>query len=378
MKQTSQTLELACALIERPSVTPDDAGCQDLLSARLQTAGFSIERLRFGDVDNFWAVHGSGGPLLAFAGHTDVVPAGDAAAWAHPPFEAKVVSGELRGRGAADMKGSLAAMTVAAEQFVRQQPDHPGRLAFLITSDEEGDAVDGTVRVVEHLQAAGEKIDWCVVGEPSSTAELGDVVKVGRRGSLGFRLQVNGVQGHVAYPHLARNPIHELAPALAELTAAEWDQGNEHFPPTSFQVSNINAGTGATNVVPGELQLMGNFRYSTEVSAAQLQQRVLEILDSHNIDYEIRWQHSGMPFLTEQGKLIDAVDSAIAECTGRRCELSTAGGTSDGRFIAPTGTEVVELGPVNATIHQVDERCSVADLESLTLVYGRIMEKLLA
>ncbi|MGB5324227.1 MAG: succinyl-diaminopimelate desuccinylase [Pseudomonadales bacterium] len=377
MSPPSATLELACRLIECESVTPIDAGCQALMTERLQEAGFDVQQLRFGEVDNFWAVHGQSGPLLAFAGHTDVVPAGNASNWQHPPFEARVVDGELRGRGAADMKGSLAAMVVAAEQFVAAHPHHNGRLAFLITSDEEGDAVNGTVKVVEHLQHAGEQIDWCIVGEPSSSETVGDVVKIGRRGSLGFQLQVNGVQGHVAYPQLARNPIHELAPALAELVRTEWDGGNEHFPPTSFQVSNINAGTGVTNVVPGALKLLGNFRYSTESTAVQLQERVIEMLDRHNLDYEIRWQHSGHPFLTRPGKLIDAVRDVVMQVSRQRCELSTAGGTSDGRFIAPAGTEVVELGPVNATIHKVDERTNVAELEQLTKMYFGIMQNLL-
>ncbi|NNC54986.1 MAG: succinyl-diaminopimelate desuccinylase [Pseudomonadales bacterium] len=377
MTDVSPTIALACELIERESVTPNDAGCQQLLGARLEKAGFCVQALNYGDVENLWAMHGEQGPLLVFAGHTDVVPAGNTDAWEYPPFTAKIVNGELRGRGAADMKGSLAAMLVAAETFVADNPEHPGRLAFLITSDEEGIAVDGTVKVVEHLQQQGEKIDWCVVGEPSSTATAGDVVKIGRRGSLGFSLQVNGIQGHVAYPHLARNPIHQAAPALAELAETIWDNGNQHFPPTSFQVSNIEAGTGATNVVPGSLTLLGNFRYSTESSAELLQQKLLQILDSHELDYEIRWQHSGKPFLTEAGKLITAVQQAIAQVSGQDCTLSTAGGTSDGRFIAPTGAEVVELGPVNATIHQVDERSSVQELEQLTQMYQKILEALL-
>lgn len=377
MTQPTPTIQLACELIERASVTPDDAGCQQLMGDRLASAGFNVQALRYGEVDNFWAVHGDGGPLLVFAGHTDVVPAGNTDDWEYPPFTAKIVNGELRGRGAADMKGSLAAMLVAAETFVAANPDHPGRLAFLITSDEEGVAVNGTVKVVEHLQKQGEKIDWCVVGEPSSTEAVGDVVKIGRRGSLGFKLLVKGIQGHVAYPQLARNPILQAAPALAELAEIVWDNGNQHFPPTSFQVSNITAGTGATNVIPASLEVTGNFRYCTESSAETLQQRLLQLLDRHGLDYEIRWQHSGKPFLTKPGKLIAAVQQAINAVSGQDCALSTAGGTSDGRFIAPTGAEVVELGPANATIHQVDERSSVAGLNQLTQMYQKILENLL-
>ncbi|NND39259.1 MAG: succinyl-diaminopimelate desuccinylase [Pseudomonadales bacterium] len=377
MTQPTPTIQLACELIERASVTPDDAGCQQLMGDRLASAGFNVQALRYGEVDNFWAVHGDGGPLLVFAGHTDVVPAGNTDDWEYPPFTAKIVNGELRGRGAADMKGSLAAMLVAAETFVAANPDHPGRLAFLITSDEEGVAVNGTVKVVEHLQKQGEKIDWCVVGEPSSTEAVGDVVKIGRRGSLGFKLLVKGIQGHVAYPQLARNPILQAAPALAELAEIVWDNGNQHFPPTSFQVSNITAGTGATNVIPASLEVIGNFRYCTESSAETLQQRLLQLLDRHGLDYEIRWQHSGKPFLTKPGKLIAAVQQAINAVSGQDCALSTAGGTSDGRFIAPTGAEVVELGPANATIHQVDERSSVAGLNQLTQMYQKILENLL-
>ncbi|MBT8139871.1 MAG: succinyl-diaminopimelate desuccinylase [Gammaproteobacteria bacterium] len=377
MTQPTPTIQLACELIERASVTPDDAGCQQLMGDRLASAGFNVQALRYGEVDNFWAVHGDGGPLLVFAGHTDVVPAGNTDDWEYPPFTAKIVNGELRGRGAADMKGSLAAMLVAAETFVAANPDHPGRLAFLITSDEEGVAVNGTVKVVEHLQKQGEKIDWCVVGEPSSTEAVGDVVKIGRRGSLGFKLLVKGIQGHVAYPQLARNPILQAAPALAELAEIVWDNGNQHFPPTSFQVSNITAGTGTTNVIPASLEVTGNFRYCTESSAETLQQRLLQLLDRHGLDYEIRWQHSGKPFLTKPGKLIAAVQQAINAVSGQDCALSTAGGTSDGRFIAPTGAEVVELGPANATIHQVDERSSVAGLNQLTQMYQKILENLL-
>ncbi len=373
----SETLQLACELIERRSVTPDDAGCQQIMVDRLQRAGFTVEHMRFGEVDNFWAVHGSGGKLLAFAGHTDVVPAGDPAEWSTPPFTATIDGTWLRGRGAADMKGSLAAMVIAAEQFVAASPEHDNRLAFLITSDEEGIAVDGTVKVIEQLSARGEQIDWCLVGEPSSTATVGDVIKNGRRGSLGLRLLVKGVQGHVAYPQLADNPIHRVAPALAELAAIEWDAGNAYFPPTSFQVSNIHAGTGATNVIPGEVEIIANFRFSTESTAEQLQQALEAVLDKHGIRFEADWHLSGQPFLTDAGELVDAAVAAIREVTGTETTLSTAGGTSDGRFIAPTGAQVVELGPVNETIHRVDECTNIAQLEQLTAIYRAIIERLL-
>ncbi|NNC55291.1 MAG: succinyl-diaminopimelate desuccinylase, partial [Pseudomonadales bacterium] len=332
----------------------------------------------YGKVDNFWAVHGECGPTLAFAGHTDVVPAGDEATWQQPPYKPSVTDGMLCGRGAADMKGSLAAMLVAAEQFVAKNPQHNGRLAFLITSDEEGDATDGTVKVMQYLQQQQQAIDWCVVGEPSSSKATGDTVKNGRRGSLGFDLQINGVQGHVAYPELARNPIHEAGPLLAELGQQHWDQGNEFFPPTTFQVSNITAGTGATNVVPGSLRLLANFRFSTELTVPALQQRVIEILDRQGLDYKIKWQVNGLPFLTPPGELVSAATEAIKTVTGLDTRLSTAGGTSDGRFIAPSGAQVLELGPVNATIHQVNERVVAAELDQLTQIYQRIMQHLLA
>ncbi len=373
----SATLELAKQLIARPSVTPDDAGCQALMIQRLEALGFAVERLRFGEVDNFWARRGQQGPLLCFAGHTDVVPTGPESAWRFPPFQPTVADGLLYGRGATDMKGSLAAMVTACERFVAAHPDHGGSLAFLITSDEEGPSVDGTVKVVQHLQARGEHIDYCLVGEPSSSQRLGDVVKNGRRGSLNGRLVVRGVQGHVAYPHLAKNPVHLAAPALAELAAAEWDQGNAFFPATSFQISNIQAGTGVTNVIPGSLEVLFNFRFSTEVTAEQLQQRVQAILDRHGLDYHIDWTLSGQPFLTPAGELVDAVQDAIRQVTGHDTQLSTSGGTSDGRFIAPTGAQVVELGPLNATIHKVDECVACADLDSLSAIYERIMAKLL-
>jgi succinyl-diaminopimelate desuccinylase len=378
MTEQTPTLSLTCELIRKASVTPDDAGCQALMIQRLKAVGFQVEQLRFDDVDNFWAVHGSGGDILAFAGHTDVVPTGDHDQWQHPPFEPTQTGTLLYGRGTADMKGSLAAMVVAAEQFIAQYPDHKGRLAFLITSDEEGVAVNGTVKVIEHLEARGEKIRWCIVGEPSSSEQLGDTVKNGRRGSLGLTLTINGVQGHVAYPHLASNPIHQFSSALAELSNTHWDSGSEFFPPTTFQVSNIQAGTGATNVIPGSLHIIANFRFSTALSVADIQERFIAVLDSHDLDYEIKWQLSGLPFLTEQGELLDATINAIHSVTGINATLSTAGGTSDGRFIAPTGTQVLELGPVNSTIHKVDECVDVEHLEQLTAIYQQIMQTLLA
>lgn len=373
----SETLELAKQLIARRSVTPEDAGCQELMIARLEAIGFSVERLRFGAVDNFWARRGTAEPLYAFAGHTDVVPSGPEANWQYPPFTPTVVDGLLYGRGAADMKGSLAAMVTACERFVAEHPKHAGSIAFLITSDEEGPAIDGTVKVVEHLEARGEKMTGCLVGEPSSTSRVGDVIKNGRRGSLGGKLVVRGVQGHVAYPHLAKNPIHQAAPALAELVAAQWDQGNEFFPATTFQISNIHAGTGATNVIPAELEVWFNFRFSTEVTPEELQQAVEAILDRHGFDYELRWELSGLPFLTPSGELVDAAVKAVQAVTGQTPELSTAGGTSDGRFIAPTGAQVLELGPLNATIHKVDECVGVADLDLLSQMYEHILQTLL-
>ncbi|WP_237065660.1 succinyl-diaminopimelate desuccinylase [Microbulbifer guangxiensis] len=372
------TTQLACDLIRRRSVTPEDAGCMDLMIGRLEKIGFRATRLRRGDTDNFWAVReGKGeGPLFAFAGHTDVVPTGPEQNWQHPPFEPVIEDGYLYGRGAADMKGSLAAMVVACEEFVSEHADHCGRIAFLITSDEEGPAKDGTVKVVEWLEDKGEKIDCCLVGEPSSTERIGDVIKNGRRGSLGLELTVFGTQGHVAYPHLAENPIHRLAPALAELAGEEWDQGNEFFPATSFQVSNINGGTGATNVIPGEVQVVCNWRFSTETTAEELGQRTRAILDRHGLRYEARFNLSGQPFLTAEGPLVEAAQAAIRQVTGEDTELSTAGGTSDGRFIAPTGAQVVELGPVNATIHKVDECVRASDLDQLKDIYREILKRL--
>ena len=374
----SRTLEYAKELIRRPSVTPEDEGCQDWMIEKLEALGFQCETLWFEEVRNLWARRGSDGPLLVFAGHTDVVPTGDAGNWRFDPFEPTEDGDLLYGRGAADMKGSIAAMLVAVEDFIAAHPDHRGSLGFLITADEEGPSVNGTVKVVETLQEREEHIDYCLVGEPSSTDTVGDVIKNGRRGSLGGLLTVKGVQGHVAYPHLARNPVHEVAPALAELAAAEWDRGNDFFPATSFQISNINAGTGATNVIPGDCQVLFNFRFSTEVTDFELRQRTETILQSHGLDYEIEWKLSGQPFLTDRGALVDATVAAIKERTGADTHLSTAGGTSDGRFIAPTGAQVVELGPVNATIHKVDEHTSISELDTLTGIYQSILKNLLA
>lgn len=376
----SPTLELACELIRRPSVTPLDEGCQEQMMRRLSACGFTLEPMRIEDVDNFWATHGgTEGPVLCFAGHTDVVPTGPQEKWQHQPFNALIDEhGMLCGRGAADMKGSLASMIIAVERFVAEYPNHKGRIAFLITSDEEGPAHHGTKAVVERLRARNERLDWCIVGEPSSTTLVGDVVKNGRRGSLGCTLTVRGKQGHVAYPHLARNPIHLAAPALAELAAEHWDDGNAFFPPTSFQISNLNAGTGATNVIPGELKAIFNFRFSTESTVEGLQQRVVAILNKHGLDFELDWALSGLPFLTEPGALLDAVAASIKSVTGRETKPSTSGGTSDGRFIATLGTQVVELGPVNATIHQVDERVLASDLDVLTEIYYQTLVNLLA
>ena len=378
MTQTpSSTLDLAFELISRPSVTPEDCGCQQLMAERLSAIGFRIDTLRFDDVDNLWAIRGDSGPILAFAGHTDVVPTGPEEHWGIKPFEPTVEGGMLYGRGAADMKGSLAAMVVAVERFVAEHPDHTGRIAFLITSDEEGPAINGTVKVVEWLEAHDEKITWCLVGEPSSTAAVGDVIKNGRRGSLNGWLTVKGKQGHVAYPALATNPIHTAAPALAELAAEHWDDGNDFFPATSFQISNINSGTGATNVIPGETHVIFNFRFCTEITDEQLRERTEAILNKHQLEYELEWKLSGQPFLTAKGELVEAAVKAIKAVADRDTELSTAGGTSDGRFIAPTGAQVLELGPVNATIHQVNECVRAEDLDTLTDIYQSILEQLL-
>lgn len=373
----SPVLEFTKNLIAQPSVTPEDFDCQEMMISRLEAVGFTIERLKFGEVTNLWAVHGESGPILAFAGHTDVVPTGPIENWTSHPFEPEIRDGYLYGRGAADMKGSISAMTIAAERFVTEHPKHSGRLAFLITSDEEGPAVDGTVKVIEHLQQQGEQIRWCVVGEPSSTNRLGDVIKNGRRGSLNGELKIQGKQGHIAYPHLADNPIHSGCPALAELIAEQWDQGNDFFPATSFQISNINSGTGATNVIPGTVDVMFNFRYSTEVTQQQLQERTEAILDRHQLTYQLDWKLSGLPFLTEPGELVDAAQQALLEVMGSKAELSTSGGTSDGRFIAPTGAQVIELGPCNATIHQLNESVRVEELDQSAEIYQRIMSNLL-
>ena len=373
----TETVLLTQELIRRRSVTPDDCGCQEVMIERLSAIGFKIERLRFGDVDNFWAVHGESGPTLCFAGHTDVVPTGPEQNWQQAPFDASIVDGHIVGRGAADMKGSLAAMVVACERFVAINPNHSGRIAFLITSDEEGIAIDGTIKVINLLKERNELPEWCLIGEPSSTAKCGDVVKNGRRGSLGCTLTVQGQQGHVAYPHLADNPVHRAAPALAALATEVWDQGNEFFPATSFQISNIQAGTGATNVIPGEMQVIFNFRFSTELTEQQIIQRAERILDQHGLKYSANWHLSGHPFLTPTGELVSATVESIAEVTGLETELSTAGGTSDGRFIAPLGVQVIELGPVNESIHKIDENTNIDDLNCLTEIYQSILSKLL-
>ncbi|KAF1696127.1 succinyl-diaminopimelate desuccinylase [Pseudoxanthomonas koreensis] len=373
----SEVLGLACELIARASVTPDDAGCQELVAARLQRAGFAIERLRFGEVDNLWATHGSGAPVLVLLGHTDVVPPGPREAWSSDPFAPEVRDGVLYGRGAADMKGSVAAFAVAAERFVAAHPGHAGTLAVLLTSDEEGDAIDGVRRVARVFQERGQRIDWCITGEPSSTARLGDLLRVGRRGSLSGTLTVKGVQGHVAYPDKARNPIHQAAPALAELAARRWDDGYESFPPTSLQVSNIHAGTGANNVIPGELQVLFNLRYNPHWDAPRLEAEIASLLDRHGLDYALHWHRSGEPFHTPEGRLRAVAREVLAETAGAPPEESTGGGTSDARFIAPLGAQCIEVGPVNASIHQVDEHVSVADLEALPGLYQRLIERLL-
>ncbi len=364
-------------LINRRSVTPEDAGCQDMMKDWLAELGFNNETMVFEDTTNLWSRRGNDGPVFCFAGHTDVVPSGPESAWKTPPFSATEKDGVLYGRGAADMKGSLAAMLTATRQFVNDYPDHHGSIAFLITSDEEGPFINGTTRVIDTLEARNEKIKWCIVGEPSSTDTVGDVVKNGRRGSLTGDLIVKGIQGHVAYPHLAKNPVHDASPALAELANAHWDNGNDFFPPTSFQISNIHAGTGAGNVIPGELHVCFNFRFSTEVTDRELIKRVEAILARHNLDYEIKWTFNGQPFLTDKGDLVEAAQKAISSEMNFDTELSTAGGTSDGRFIAPTGAQVVELGPVNASIHKIDEHVRIQDLYHLERIYYRIMEHLL-
>ena len=372
------TLTLTEDLIRRRSVTPEDTGCMELIAARLEPLGFNAEYLDFGETKNLWLRRGEAGPLFVFLGHTDVVPPGPLENWTSPPFDPTIRDGKLFGRGAADMKGSIAAMTTALEAFIAGHPNHRGSIAVLLTSDEEGDAKDGIVKVVDVLKARREKIDWCLVGEPSSFDRLGDVIRVGRRGSLCAVLRVFGVQGHVAYPDKADNPIHRFAPALAELTAEVWDEGNEFFPPTRFQVSNLNGGTGADNVIPGHLDVLFNFRFSTCLTEEQIKARVHAILDKHGLRYELTWRLSGAPFLTTQTDLVDAVQQALLAVTGQPARADTGGGTSDGRFIAPTGAQVVELGPLNASIHKIDENTPVEDLETLSKVYRQVLVNLLA
>lgn len=374
----SEVLNLAKELMLRHSVTPDDAGCQALIAERLRRAGFGCESLRFGDVDNLWATHGSGGPVLVLLGHTDVVPPGPREAWSSDPFVPDVRDGLLYGRGAADMKGSVAAFVLALERFVAAHPAHAGMVALLLTSDEEGDAVDGVRRVADTFRARGERIDWCITGEPSSKAQLGDLLRVGRRGTLSATLTVHGVQGHVAYPDKARNPIHQALPALAELTARRWDEGYETFPPTSLQISNIHAGTGANNVIPGELQVLFNLRYNPHWDAARLEAECEALLRAHGLEYTARWHRGGEPFFTPEGPLRSAAREVLTRFAGRPPEESTGGGTSDARFIAPLGAQCIEIGPVNASIHKVDEHVAVADLEALPDLYVALIERLLA
>jgi succinyl-diaminopimelate desuccinylase len=373
----SATLALTKALIERPSVTPADAGCQTFIAQRLHALGFTIEPMRFGEVENLWARLGKQQPLFVFAGHTDVVPTGPEQHWSSAPFKAEIRDGQLYGRGSADMKGSIAAMLTACERFLHKHAAPKGSIGFLLTSDEEGPAIDGTVKVVHTLEQRQEKIDWCLVGEPTSSKQLGDMIKNGRRGSLNGELIIHGVQGHVAYPHLASNPIHLFAPVLTALTNEVWDTGNAHFPPTTFQISNIHAGTGATNVIPGDLRVTCNFRFSSAVTEQQLRERVEKLLTHYKLKYTLTWSLSGNPYLTPAGKLVAASAAAIQEVCGYATELSTSGGTSDGRFIAPTGAQVLELGPLNASIHKVNEHVAVRDLDLLSQVYERILEKLL-
>ena len=373
----TQSLELAKELISRPSVTPDDQNCQQLLAERLQKIGFAVEELHFGDTKNVWLRRGTQAPVFCFAGHTDVVPTGPVEKWDSPPFEPIEREGRLYGRGAADMKTSIACFVTACERFVAENPDHQGSIALLITSDEEGDALDGTTKVVDVLKARGELIDYCIVGEPTAVDKLGDMLKNGRRGSLSGNLTVKGKQGHIAYPHLAINPVHIFAPALLELTQEVWDEGNKYFPPTSFQISNINGGTGATNVIPGELNVKFNFRFSTESTEEGLKQRVHAILDKHGVQYDLQWSCSGQPFLTQAGKLTDVAREAIAEICGVEAELSTTGGTSDGRFIKAIAKELIELGPSNATIHQINENVRLDDIPKLSAVYEGMLKRLL-
>ena len=373
----SNTLELAQQLIARRSLTPRDEGCLTLIGARLESLGFKLEMMRCGDVDNLWARRGNSGPVVCFAGHTDVVPTGPVDKWHSDPFIPTVRDGMLYGRGASDMKGSLAAFVTSIEKFIAAHPSHNGSITLLLTSDEEGIAVDGSVRVVEALQARGEKLDYCIVGEPTAVSKTGDTIKNGRRGSLSGTLIVKGIQGHIAYPHLVKNPIHMAAPAIAELAATTWDNGNEYFPPTSWQISNIHGGTGATNVVPGTVEILFNFRFSTASTVEGLQSRVHEILDRNKLEYDLKWELSGKPYLTPRGNLVDAVGAAIKQATGIETELSTSGGTSDGRFIADICPQVIELGPLNATIHKINECVSVADLDALSEIYYMTLENLL-
>lgn len=376
-RANSDTIELLIDLIQRPSVTPDDKGCQTMIGQRLQPLGFELETINAGDVVNLWARKGDTAPLFVFAGHTDVVPTGDERAWTHPPFSAEIDNGYIWGRGAADMKGGVAAMITATERFLDKHFSHSGSIALLLTSDEEGPAVNGTVKVIEQLQRRGELIDYCVLGEPTSTDTLGDVIRNGRRGSLGATLTIQGVQGHVAYPHLASNPVHSTMPMLVELTGIEWDQGDDHFPPTTLQISNINAGTGATNVIPGTLQVEFNLRYSPATTIEQVQQTVEALCKKYELDTTLEWKDSARPFITEPGTLTDSVQTAIMQHTHQQAKLDTGGGTSDGRFIAPTGAQVIEFGPINATIHQVDERISCTDIDQLSLIYETVLEQLL-
>ncbi len=374
------TIKLCMNLVKEQSITPDDANCQKIITDRIEKLGFQSTTLTYDDVTNLWSTRfgsKSDTPLLVFAGHTDVVPTGDINSWHTDPFSPEIIEGKLFGRGVADMKGSLAAMVVAAERFIENHPEHQGRIGFLLTSDEEGPAINGTVKVMEYLEKTNEKIDYCIVGEPSSTSKVGDTIKVGRRGSLNAVLKVKGIQGHVAYPHLARNPIHQVSPALTALSTKTWDEGNSEFPATSFQISNIQAGTGATNVIPGQATVTFNFRFSTENSSENLQAETIKILNEHELEYDITWRLSGHPFLTKQGQFIDKVRESIFEVTGYEAQTSTSGGTSDGRFIAPYGVEVIELGPTNATIHQTNEHLAADELIVLTDIYYKILESLL-
>jgi len=373
----SATLDLAIELIRRPSLTPEDAGCQTLVAERLEKLGFKIEHLRFGEVNNLWARRGQTAPLFAFAGHTDVVPAGELNQWKFPPFTPTIHDGLLYGRGAADMKGGVAAMVTACEHFIAEYPEHKGSIGFLLTSDEEGKATNGTIKVIKYLQARNEKIDWCLLGEPSSAKQLGDVIHSGRRGSLNAYLTIHGIQGHIAYPQMADNPVHRFASVLSHLCEKQWDQGNAFFPPTSFQVSNIHAGTGAPNVIPSDLEVVFNFRYSTEFTDADLKSQITDLFDKFDLKYTLKWELSGAPFLTQEGELIRAVKESIKESCGYETKLSTSGGTSDGRFIAPSGAQVVELGHVNATIHKINECIKITNLDKLSQIYQDILKKLL-